>query len=141
MADENELTPRPKFFPNAAMIRKRRDHRIMTFRADLIRTAPHLDDPKFRAVLNAFAKVTILAGDSYEFLKQRGITGDDGELRSSIDKVSRLLSLSLKYARALNLTPDAPAAVKPVEYLDLAASRIEKIRKQRSEIEDAAQES
>jgi hypothetical protein len=88
--------------------RQVRDKRVKRFRCDLLRVSPQLDDPKYRPVVESFARISLLALDSYEFLRARGLVGKDGELRgATIATVRQLVDSQLKMAQALGLVPGA----------------------------------
>ena len=107
--------------------RRSKDQRVRRFRADLIRVAPHLDDRKFAPLLHSFSRVSLLALDSYEFLRDKGIVGENGELRSSVDTVQRLIGMQLKLANALGLSPSALGKLRHERPIDLAAALAEDV--------------
>ena len=88
----------------------------------MIADAPHLDDVRLAPLVNAYAKVAIPASDSYKFLKERGIGGADGELRRSVDTVSRLFAGQFKMATTLGLTPAGLREMRDEKAVDLAAA-------------------
>jgi hypothetical protein len=47
----------------------------------------------------------LLELDAYELLREHGLVGTDGELRSSVTVVLQLASTQLKLANALGLSP------------------------------------
>jgi hypothetical protein len=102
--------------------RRSRDGRVNRLRSAILRTAPHLRDPQFAPLVGTFARINLLALDSYEFLRERGLIGENGELRSSVDTVQRLSSALLKIATALNLTPAAIGKLKGERPTDLASA-------------------
>ena len=65
----------------------------------MLTVAPHLNDAKFQPLVNSFARITLLGLDSYEFLRERGLVGENRELRSSVDAVQRLIGVQLKLAK------------------------------------------
>lgn len=93
-------------------MRAKRDQRVRRFRRQLLEVAPHLDDPKFAPLLHSFARISLLALDAYDFLRIKGIVGEDGELRPSVDVVQRVVNSQLKLASALGLTPVALSKLK-----------------------------
>jgi len=60
--------------------------------------------------------------DAYEFLRERGLVGEDGELRKSVDTVQRLITAQLKLANALGLAPAALGKLRHERPIDLAAA-------------------
>ena len=102
--------------------RRNRDLRVKRLRKQIIADAPHLDDIRLAPLVNAYAKVAILASDSYKFIKERGIGGADGELRRSVETVSRLFAGQLKMATALGLTPAGLREIRDEKAVDLAAA-------------------
>jgi hypothetical protein len=99
-----------------------RDQRVRRFRGDLVKVAPHLNQRKFAPLLSSFARISILALDSYEFLRTAGLTGENGELRSSVTTVAGLINSQLRLASALLLTPAALGKLKGESPDDLAAA-------------------
>ena len=65
----------------------------------------------------------ILSLDAYEFLRENGIVGEDGEIRSSVDKFRGLSALMLKWASALGLTPAAMEKLKQEKPADDLAAK------------------
>lgn len=108
--------------PRSRAVTRQRDQRVRRFRRQLLAVAPHLNDPKFGPLLHSFARISILGLDSYDYLRLKGIVGADGELRSSVDVVQRLVNAQLKLANALGLTPLALGKLKPGALDDLAAA-------------------
>ena len=102
--------------------RRARDQRVKRLARQTIITCPHLDEPKYRPLVASFARISILALDSYEFLRERGLTNESGELRSSVEVVSRLFSNQLKLATALGLSPAAVGKFRNERPIDLAAA-------------------
>jgi hypothetical protein len=104
--------------------RRNRDLRVKRLRKQMIADAPHLDDIRLAPLVNAYAKVAILASDSYKFIKERGIAGADGELRPAVEVVNRLFASQFKMAATLNLTPDGLRKMrdeKPADLIELIA--------------------
>jgi hypothetical protein len=99
----------------------RRDQRVRRFKRQLLQVAPNLDDARFGPMIHAFARLSILSLDAYEHLRLKGIVNANGELRSSVDVVQRLVNAQLKLANALGLTPLALGKLKPGAPDDLAA--------------------
>jgi len=86
------------------------------------RIASHLDEAKFAPLLDSFARVTLLAHDAFDFLRENGIVGENGELRSSVDTLQRLVGQQLKLATALGLSPAAMGKLRNEKPTDLAAA-------------------
>jgi hypothetical protein len=99
-----------------------RDERVRRFKRDLLKVAPHLDNPALGPLIQIFAQSALLSLDSYEFLRAKGIVGDDGELRHSVHTVQLLFNTQLKLANALGLTPASLQALKTAPPDDLAAA-------------------
>lgn len=93
----------------------------------ILRAAPHLDDPKFRPLLRSFAQITILIEKSYgAVMKFPSLVSETtGELRGSLQTLGQLISHQRRLLADLGLTPATVAQVakevKPM--LDLAAMR------------------
>src|ERR1700736_3400411 len=104
MPEDTTLPAKPT---SRAAVARKRDQRLRRFRRQLLAVAPNLDDPRFAPLVAAFGRAVILSGDAYEFLRERGLVNQDGELRSSVDVVQRLFTTQLKLARELGLTPAA----------------------------------
>lgn len=106
---------------------KSRDQRLRRLKSALLRAAPHLGDEKFAPIVVSFARITLLAGDSGEFLRQHGLVGENGELRSSVDTVNRLVGTQLKLAAALGLTPTTLRSIakeRSVDAFEIAREEI-----------------
>jgi hypothetical protein len=119
MSDSSNVPARP---PSTSATRRKRDQRLRRFRRQLLVVAPHLDDPKFRPLLSSFGRITLLAADGYELLRSSGLTNENGELRSSVDTIQRLIGQQLKLANALGLTPAALGKLRNERPIDLAAA-------------------
>ncbi len=104
--------------------RRSRDQRVKRFRSQLVSAAvaPHLNQKRFAPLVASFARVSILALDVYEFLREKGIVGADGEIRSSVQNFQHLVAAQLKLAVALSLTPAALGKLKGENPEDLAAA-------------------
>jgi len=87
--------------------RRYRDQRVKRLRRKVVADQPALRAAKFCALVNSFAQITLLELDAYEFLREHGVAGPDGELRSSVIVVQRLISTQLELANALGLSPAA----------------------------------
>lgn len=100
---------------------RRRDQRVRRKKQQILVGAPHLEDA-FRPLLESLARVTLLTEDGYEFLRKNGLVNEQGELRSSVDTVQRLMSTQLKLANALGLSPAALGKLRKEKPADLAAA-------------------
>jgi hypothetical protein len=118
--DMNDLANRVVTTP--ARKRRTRDQRVRRFRGDLVKVDPRLNQRKFAPLLSSFARISILALDSYEFLREQGLVGESGELRSSVTVVSQLIAGQLRLATALGLTPAALGKLKGESPDDLASA-------------------
>jgi len=101
--------------------RRARDQRVKRFRRAVLVAAPELDDPRFAPLVASFSRISILGLDAYEFLRANGIMSEEGELRSSVDTVNRLIGAQLKLANALGLAPAALGKLRNERPIDLAA--------------------
>ena len=107
------------------LVRKiKRDERTRRTARQIVKLAPHLDDAKFRPLVRSFAKINLIAGDAAEFLRERGIVGDDGELRRSVDTFARLVTTQLKLAEKLMLTPATFNSLNRTGPVDLASAYV-----------------
>ncbi len=105
------------------MIRRKRDQRVRRFRRQLLAVAPHLDDPKFGPLTQSFARLSILASDIFDHLREMGIVNDDGEIRSSsVDALRKLIDSQVRLADKLHLTPAAQGRLNRDQPFDLAAA-------------------
>jgi hypothetical protein len=67
-----------------------------------------LPDVKYRPVLLALARVSVLASRSFKYIKDRESLGDsDGNLINAIDTFRRLTSTQLDLLKAVGLTPSS----------------------------------
>jgi hypothetical protein len=108
--------------PSRAARRRPRDERVRRFKRELLKVAPHLNDPIYGPLLHSFARISILSLDAYEYLRQHGLIGDDGELRRSVHTAQLLVHSQLKLATALGLAPLALAKLKTAPTDDLASA-------------------
>jgi hypothetical protein len=81
-----------------ALVRRKRDQRVRRACRQVLVVAPHLDDAKYRPLIQSFARISILGSDAFELLRERGLVNDDGELRSSVDVFQRLVNTQMKFA-------------------------------------------
>lgn len=102
----------------------KRDERTRRTARQIVKLAPHLDDAKFRPLVRSFAKISLIAGDAAEYLRERGIVGDDGELRRSVDTFARLVTTQLKLAEKLMLTPATFNSLTRTGPVDLASAYV-----------------
>lgn len=113
-----------------AVVRKiKKDERTNRAARQIVSLAPHLNDPKFRPLIRSYAKISLVTADAAAFLRKRGIVGDDGELRRSVDTFTRLVITQMKLAEKLGLTPGTfhtLSHAKPT--LDLETLRAEFLR-------------
>lgn len=86
---------------------------------------PHLDEPRYRVLISSFAKQTILVHDAYEFLRERGLVNEQGELRASVEILNRLIAGQLRLASALGLSVAALGKIRNERPIDLAAAMAE----------------
>lgn len=106
--------------------RRKVDQRIKRVRRELLVDAPaHVNPRRFKYAIETGARAIVLTRDAYEFLRERGMTNEDGELRSSVDVVQRLLSTTLKILRELNLTPAAMGKLRNERPIDLVGAMSE----------------
>ena len=105
--------------------RRPRDQRVRRVGRQVITVNPHLDDPRYRPLVAAFARLAVLTSDSFEFLRARGLVGENGELRWSVETVNRLISNLFKTANALQISPAALGKLRGDKPIDLAAALAE----------------
>ena len=117
----SELNEVEKFRGRGLRTRKR-DERVRRACRSIVRVAPHLDDPKFRPLIQAFARTSILNLDAFEHLRHVGIVNANGELRSSVDTFQRLVNTQMKLADKLGLTPSTLGKLDKRRPIDLAAA-------------------
>jgi hypothetical protein len=122
--------PSPVSRRNTALARRKRDQRLRRSRRELLKVAPLLADAKYSPLVNSFCRVSLLAADGYELLRNGGLLDANGELRSSVATVNQLIGQQLKLARELGLSPSAVSKLKK-DKLDLPAAF--------AEVEDAEQ--
>jgi hypothetical protein len=125
----------------ARITRPKRDQRVRRVRRQLLVDAPHLDDAKVDLLVASFARVTLLSGDSYEYLRKVGLVNEAGELRSSVDTVSRLIALQLKLARELGLSPATLGKFRNEKPADLAAALAGHVDVEDAEVSGGADDS
>jgi hypothetical protein len=101
---------------------RKRDQRVRRACRQIVVVAPHLDDPKYRPLVQAFARISLLNIDAFEHLREKGLVNAEGELRSSVDTFQRLVNTQLKLAEKLGLTPSALGKLSKARPVDLAAA-------------------
>lgn len=101
---------------------RKRDERVRRAARSLLVVAPHLDDPKYRPLIQSFARLSILSIDAFDHLRRVGITNNEGELRGSVDTFQRLAMAQLRLADKLHLTPAAFGKMAKAKPIDLAAA-------------------
>lgn len=121
-AIESTLPNRP------ARRRTARDQRSRRVARQIVIQNPHLEEPRYRVLISSFAKQTILVHDAYEFLREKGLVGESGELRSSVETLNRLIGGQLKLATALGLSPSALGKLRNEKPIDLAAAMSDEAR-------------
>ena len=102
--------------------RRSRDQRTRRIARQVVTVSPHLDDPRYRPLVASFAKQTVLVHDAFEFLRERGLVGENGELRNSLEVLNRLIAGQLRLATALNLSPASVGKLRGERPIDLAAA-------------------
>jgi hypothetical protein len=105
--------------------RRSRDQRSRRIARQIVMLNLGLDEPRYRVLLASFAKQTVLVHDAYEFLRERGIVNEQGELRSSVEVLNRLIAGQLRLATALGLSPAALGKLRNERPIDLAAALAE----------------
>ena len=100
-------------------VARKRDERMRRIVRRARSLAPHLDNPIFTPVLQSFARVSLLLGDSYEKLRDGNLIGDNGELRPSIMTVRALAETQARLGRELGLTPATLKAMSREKTIDL----------------------
>jgi hypothetical protein len=116
----SETLPSPA--PPRRGVRAKRDQRVRRACRQVTIVAPHLDDPKYRPLVQSFARLSILSIDAFDHLRRVGITNDEGELRASVDSFQRLAMAQLRLAEKLGLTPAALGKLGKSRPVDLAAA-------------------
>jgi hypothetical protein len=86
----------------------------------MVKFAPHLDDPRFAPLVRSFGMLTLKIGDASDALRNGPILNSDGELRSSLDVLQRLISAQTKLAKELGLTPMTLRSISREKGVDLA---------------------
>ena len=121
---DNEITPRPRssWESSPARRKKKRDDQVARLVRRVRKFSPALEDPRYGPLLASFARISLLALESYEFLRANGIAGENGELRSSVETVNRLVAGQLRLAAALGLSPASLGKIKGERPIDLAAA-------------------
>jgi hypothetical protein len=116
-----KVPPKSRFYPKKDQKRRKQGLRDAAVARKLLTIAPHLDKEEFRPVILSFARVSNVTTDVYKFLRKNGLVGEDGEIRRSVDTLTRLMGVQLKLANALNLTPGALTRVPRSKGRDFAA--------------------
>lgn len=112
---ENQIATSPR------VVTRKRDQQVRRFVRRIRTLAPHLDNPIFAPQLTGFAQTSLMLAQSYSFVRDRGVVGEDGELRASVDAVRRLAETQARLAKELGLTPATLQAMAKGKPIDLAA--------------------
>ncbi len=115
MTENHEIATSPR------LVTRKRDQQVRRFVRRIRTLAPHLDNPIFAPQLTGFAQTSLMLAQSYSFVRERGVIGDDGELRASVDAVRRLAETQARLAKELGLTPATLQAMAKGKAIDLAA--------------------
>jgi hypothetical protein len=116
---ENNLPDRPR--STRARRRCQRTRRVA--HQIIVVSGGRLDDPAYRLPAQSLARISILAGDAFDLLREKGLLNEAGELRSSVDTFQRLVGMQVKLCRELGLTPAALGKLnKGPKPIDLAAA-------------------
>ena len=118
------------------MTRVKRDQQVRRAVRRLATTAPHLDDPKYRPALVSLARTTLLVDRMYQALGKDSLLDEQGEFRSSIDVLRRMIGTQADLLKSLGLMPTSilPDSSQH-RTLDAVFERIERVRAQRDEHE------
>jgi len=131
--DETEL-PMPRTAHERRCSARRR---VGRHRAELLKTAPHLNDSRYAALVGAYGITHILLLDANDFLHENGMVDlESGDLRySSIETVRRLADSVVRMSVTLGLTPGSMIPGNDDRTLDAAFERMDKISKVRRHLE------
>lgn len=116
------MTNQPSPYVPRAFARKKRDQRLRRICRQLVRVAPHLDDPRFAPLVRSFGRLTLLLEAAYDAVRDTSPLNSEGELRSSLDAIQRLSTAQLKLARELGLSPTSVRSVSKEKAVDLPAA-------------------
>jgi uncharacterized membrane protein YccC len=135
-----QLDPRQGGLASAAAKRKDRDQQIRRQVQQFVKVST-LSDLRWRPLLGALARVTILADRAYRHLKDRkSLLTEDGELCPSIDVFRRLAETQSSLLKLAGLTPTAKLSEQP-DY-EAAFQRIEAMKRTRGgDIDNGAESS
>jgi hypothetical protein len=125
----------------AETMRAMRDAQTRRVMARLAKIS-NLPDLKYRPVLLALARVSVLASRAYKHLKDRdSLLDEKGQLCSSIDTFRRLTSTQLDLFKAVGLTPSALLSADRNDREILAAvQRIENLTDARDDANGSAEQ-
>src|ERR1700722_1999117 len=104
------------------LTRAKRDQRLRRVKRQILAVDGRLEEPRYGLLVGSLARASLLLGDSYEYLRKVGLVNEQGELRSSVDTVQRMIALQLKLARELGLSPAALGKFRNEKPADLAAA-------------------
>lgn len=133
----NELAPR--FAPSPAAKKAKRDYRVALLSRKVLRVCSwlqHADRPAVRA----WSELELLSQAAYAKLADGGLLNVEGEPKALVDTYQRLRRTQLAYSQQLGMTLKSRTEISSGSHsipVEVAAGRIEKIRKRRDEIEDA----
>ena len=121
--------------------RKVRCEKVRRKQRRVFNALPWLQEPD-RPAVRAWAELEVLCELAYEKLRDPsyGLLNAEGEPRALADLYQRLRRAQLQFSRELGMTARARAEISSGSHsiqVEMAASRIARIRKQREGIEDA----
>jgi|SRR5215469_3751382 len=106
---------------------RRFDVRLRTVCQQIVKSASHLDDKRYRPMILSCARVTLLGERAWDAIAEMDtlVSETTGELRSSLQTIGQLIAHQHKLLLSLGLSPTVADKVikeiKPV--LDLEAMR------------------
>jgi hypothetical protein len=116
--------PVSHYWPKRDQAKRKRDLKVRSRGRAIIKAAPFLADPKFRPMLLSLCRLTILIERSYESLAddESLISGETGELRTSLTTLNGLIAQQTRLLTALGLAPSVIGKITRERPIDLAAA-------------------
>jgi hypothetical protein len=119
--------PKSHYWPKRSEMARRFDVRLHTVCQQIVKSAAHLDDKRYRPMIMSCARVTLLIERAWDAIAEMDmlVSESTGELRSSLQTLGQLVAHQHKLLLSLGLSPTVADKVakeiKPV--LDLEAFR------------------
>ncbi len=97
----------------------KKDQRVRRRVRELCEDAGYLQEGRYRPLVVSLARTIVLGDDIWNFIRSHGVANEDGALRESLDRLTRVMGVQLKIATALGLSPTAVRKVTREREVDI----------------------